>query len=285
MKEPAITGGLTASEQILMWCNRVANLSRVRWILAPIKLTATDKDATWADVTVAKLVVGATGQFTLSIGEGDRYVELKASTVFYGIIHSLFLRMWDRTEMDDTLETDENFEIVASTLKCIYDQTCRKCGSLNRVIFYQLKEGRAQRKLRIGPTSGTARTNKSVRETHSRPRLTSGSEMAAPTTTTLYGRRAAGGIGTGTMTLARGLAVAATGAADSASIKGGATGHFPDNTCRRTGPRAIDTRLRPALPRQRRRVVFLHSRHHCLCIKQSAQLRRLSLHGLAAHTT
>ena len=51
--------------------------------------------------------------------------------------------------MDDILETDENFEIVASTLKCIYDQTCRKCGSHNRVIFYQLKEGRTQRKLRI----------------------------------------------------------------------------------------------------------------------------------------
>eukprot|EP00439_Symbiodinium_sp_Y106_P019512 s3684_g2.t1 len=123
MKEPAITGGLTASEQILMWCNRVANLSRVPWILAPIKLTATDKDATWADVTVAKLVVGATGQFTLSIGEGDRYVELKASTVFYGIIHSLFLRMWDRTEMDDTLETDENFEIDVFSELCEYDET------------------------------------------------------------------------------------------------------------------------------------------------------------------
>ena len=98
MKEPAITGGRTASEQILMWRNRIANLSRVPWIFAPIKQTTTDKDATWADVTAAKLVVGVTGQLTLSIGEGDRYVELKAPTVFYGIIHSLFLHMWDRTE-------------------------------------------------------------------------------------------------------------------------------------------------------------------------------------------
>ena len=57
--------------------------------------------------------------------------------------------MWDRAEMDDILETDENFEIVASTFKCIYDQTCRKCGCLNRVIFYQLKDGRVQHKLRI----------------------------------------------------------------------------------------------------------------------------------------
>ena len=60
-------------------------------------------------------MVGATGQLTLSIGEGDRYVELKTSTVFYGIIHSLFSRMWDRSEMSEIPETDENFEIVAST--------------------------------------------------------------------------------------------------------------------------------------------------------------------------
>ena len=93
-------------------------------------------------------------QFTLAIGEGDRYVELKASTVFYGIIHSLFQRMWDREEMNDILETDENFEIVASTLKCIYDQTCRKCGGMNRVIFYQPKDGRVMRKLRIEHNKG-----------------------------------------------------------------------------------------------------------------------------------
>eukprot|EP00439_Symbiodinium_sp_Y106_P044436 s2868_g5.t1 len=85
MKEPAITGGLTASEQVTMWRNRIDTLSRVPWVFGPIQLTATDKGATWADVTAAKLVIGATGQFTLSIGEGTRYVELKAPTVYYGI--------------------------------------------------------------------------------------------------------------------------------------------------------------------------------------------------------
>ena len=147
-----------AQSRVVLWKHRVNSLRKVPWIFAPISLAATDKGATWADVTAAKLVVGATGQLTLSIGEGDRYVELKAPTNFNGIIHSLFSRMWDRREMHDILETDENFEIVASTMKCIYDQTCRKCVSDNRVIFYQLKEGRTQRKLRIehgkGDTQG-----------------------------------------------------------------------------------------------------------------------------------
>ena len=68
------------------------------------------------------------GQFTLSIGEGSRYVELKALTSFFGIIHSLFQHMWDRPEMSGILESDETFEIVASSIKCIYDQTCRRKG-------------------------------------------------------------------------------------------------------------------------------------------------------------
>ena len=35
------------------------------------------------------------------------------------IIHSLFQHMWDQDEMHYILETDENFEIVASTIQCI----------------------------------------------------------------------------------------------------------------------------------------------------------------------
>ena len=41
------------------------------------------------------------------------------------VIHSLFQHMWGQKEMDDTLEAGENFEIVASTVKCIYAQACR----------------------------------------------------------------------------------------------------------------------------------------------------------------
>eukprot|EP00439_Symbiodinium_sp_Y106_P005869 s1779_g1.t1 len=56
--------------------------------------------------------------------------------------------------MSGILETDENFEIVASTIKCIYDQTCRKCAGLNRTITYQPKDGRIQRKIRIEHNKG-----------------------------------------------------------------------------------------------------------------------------------
>ena len=135
--------------------------------------------------------------------------------------------------MDDILETDENFEIVASTLKCIYDQTCRKCGSQNRVIFYQLREGRVQRKLRIEhgkgdtrPTFGTARKNKSVKATRSRPRPTNDCEKEALATTTLGGQKVDGGTTTATMTLARDLAAADNGATDSIASKTGPRAFF-----------------------------------------------------------
>ena len=211
-----------------MWKHRVASLSRVPWIFAPIQQSATDKNATWADVTAAKLVVGATGQLTPSIGEGDRYVELKTSTVFYGIIHSLFSRMSDRSEMSEIPETDENFEILASTLKCIYDQTCRKCGSDNRVIFYQHKEGRTQRKLRIEhgmvilrPTFGIVKRSRSGWGTRSRLRQTNASAREVLATTTLGGQREDGGAVITKMTLARALAAAGNGATDSRAAQTG----------------------------------------------------------------
>ena len=75
------------------------------WIFEPIKLTATAKDATWADATAAKLVVGATGQFTLSIGEGSRYVELKAPTADTDWSH-LILGGWDVDTSKRVVEKD-----------------------------------------------------------------------------------------------------------------------------------------------------------------------------------
>ena len=51
--------------------------------------------------------------------------------------------------MHETLETHDNFEIVASTIKAIYDQTCRSCGLINRLIIYMPQEGKQVRKMRI----------------------------------------------------------------------------------------------------------------------------------------
>ena len=42
-----------------------------------------------------------------------------------------------------------NFEIVASTIKAIYDQTCRSCGLINRLVIYMPTEGKQVRKMRI----------------------------------------------------------------------------------------------------------------------------------------
>ncbi|CAE7366353.1 unnamed protein product [Symbiodinium sp. KB8] len=78
------------------------------------------------------------------LGEVDKYRVLPQITGFFGIISSLFKRLWDQAEMHDTLATDDNFEIVA-----IYDQTCRSCGLINRLIIYMPAEGKQVRKMRI----------------------------------------------------------------------------------------------------------------------------------------
>ena len=56
--------------------------------------------------------------------------------------------------MQETLETDDNFEIVASTIKAIYDQTCRSCGLINRLIIYMQKDGEQVRKMRVDHVVG-----------------------------------------------------------------------------------------------------------------------------------
>ena len=76
------------------------------------------------------------------------------------------------------------------------------------------------------PTSGTAKKSKSVKETHSRPRLTNDSEKEAPAMTTLGGRKVDGGTATATMTLARDLAAADNGATDSTASKTGPRAFF-----------------------------------------------------------
>ena len=75
--------------------------------------------------------------------------ELPLSTGFFGLIGSLFRGVWDQQDMEGILETDDNFEIVASTIKSIYDQTCRSCGLINRMIIFRPgKDGKVVRKLR-----------------------------------------------------------------------------------------------------------------------------------------
>ena len=52
--------------------------------------------------------------------------------------------------MPSLLGTDDNFEIPASTIKPIYDQTCRTCGVTNRmIIFMPNKDDTRVRKLKF----------------------------------------------------------------------------------------------------------------------------------------
>ena len=62
--------------------------------------------------------------------------------------------MWDRDEMAALLESDDNFEIVASTAKSIYDRTCRSCELDNRLIILQHKDGKVQRGMRVDHRAG-----------------------------------------------------------------------------------------------------------------------------------
>ena len=150
INEKAFSGGLKVSEQLRMWQDRIKILSSPPWILLPILQAVTDSGTTWADTMTARPIMGADGLLTIALGHGAGYRELPLLTGCFGLIGSLFQRLWDQPEMDDLLETDDNFEIVASTIKSICDHTCRSCGLINRIlIFMPDKSGKVVRKLRI----------------------------------------------------------------------------------------------------------------------------------------
>ncbi|CAE7259083.1 unnamed protein product [Symbiodinium sp. KB8] len=149
INEKAVLGGLKVSEQLKVWQDRIRILKKPPWIFAPLNLSKTIENTTWAEAMTARPVMGTDGLLTIAIGDGSSYKVLPKTTTYFGVIAALFKKLWDQAEMHETLETDDNFEIVASTVKAIYDQTCRTCGLINRLIIYMPKEGTKVRKMRI----------------------------------------------------------------------------------------------------------------------------------------
>ena len=149
INEKAVLGGLKVSEQLRVWQDRIRILKKPPWIFAPLNMCRTIDNTSWEEAMTARPEMGTDGLLTIAIGNGPTYRLLPKITSFFGIIAGLFKKLWDQPEMHETLETDDNFEIVASTIKAIYDQTCRTCGVNNRLVIYMPKDGQRVRRLRI----------------------------------------------------------------------------------------------------------------------------------------
>ena len=128
INEKPVTGSLNVSEQLRMWPDRIKILTNPPWVLTPILKAETDSGTTWANTMSPRPIVGSEGFFIIALGHGDNCRELPLITGFFGLLGALFKGLWGQAEMEDILETDDNFEVVASTIKPIYDQTCRSCA-------------------------------------------------------------------------------------------------------------------------------------------------------------
>ena len=149
INEKAVLGGLKVSEQLRVWQDRIRILKKPPWLFAPLNMCRTIDNTSWEEAMTARPEMGTDGLLIIAIGHGPTYRLLPKITSFFGVIAGLFRKLWDQPEMHETLETDDNFEIVASTIKAIYDQTCRTCGVNNRLVIYMPKDGKRVRKLRI----------------------------------------------------------------------------------------------------------------------------------------
>ena len=153
--EPLILSGLKSTELTTLWHRRIATLSKVPWIFGPLLLVRNVSHRTsWMEAMSARLADNDHGRLTVALAAPDGSQSHATITAYFGILGGLFRSMWDRTEMSALLETDDNFEIVASTAKSIYDRTCRACDLDNRLIFLQHIGGRVQRGMRIDHRAG-----------------------------------------------------------------------------------------------------------------------------------
>ncbi|OLQ14331.1 hypothetical protein AK812_SmicGene1531 [Symbiodinium microadriaticum] len=142
------------SDEMFTWVHALATILVIneKAVLGGLKVSEqlkTIENTTWAEAMTARPVMGTDGLLTIAIGDGPSYKVLPKITSYFGVLAALFKKLWDQAEMHETLETDDNFEIVASTVKAIYDQTCRSCGVINRLIIYMQKDGKKVRKMRI----------------------------------------------------------------------------------------------------------------------------------------
>ena len=140
--------------------------------------------------------------------------------------------MWDRSEMSEILETDENFEIVASTLKCIYDNLRSNMPEVRKrqprhllpstkKAAHSASSESSTAKVILRPTFGIVKRSRSGWGTRSRLRQTNASAREVLATTTLGGQREDGGAVITKMTLARAPAAAGNGATDSRAAQTG----------------------------------------------------------------
>ena len=126
---PPVLGGLTAAEQQPLWTSRVDALKEVPPLFAAIRQCVTDSGGTWDAIATARRTMSAEGKAVVATGHGASYKELDRATQVHGLIGSLFCKMWDHPDLARHLQTYEDFDLVASTILTIYNETAKASGT------------------------------------------------------------------------------------------------------------------------------------------------------------
>ena len=92
----------------------------------------------------------------MATGSGASYKELDRATQVHGLIGSLFCKMWDHPDLVRHLRTYDDFDLVASTILTIYNETAKASGLGARMMKYVAKRPGEEppRKMRIEHSKG-----------------------------------------------------------------------------------------------------------------------------------
>ena len=81
------------------------------------------------------------GHVTVATRYGDTYVELKKPTIIHGLAGALFQAMWWRP---DNLASWKRFDLFASTVITVHNQSAREAGLYTRMIRCQYPDKRVR---------------------------------------------------------------------------------------------------------------------------------------------
>ncbi|CAE6971171.1 DBP2 [Symbiodinium sp. CCMP2592] len=134
LASPAIFGGLTELEQKPLWATRVEALRRVPRLFEAIKVVKTESGLTWETAVSARRVLTQDGRVTIAMGIGSSYTELATPTKAHDLVAALFNKMWEEPSLARLFPTHAHFDLVATTIRIIYNYASESAGLSSRMI-------------------------------------------------------------------------------------------------------------------------------------------------------
>ena len=129
--------GLELEELTKLWQKRMTIWAAPPRLFSGITRTVTkgESQVSWQTAMCAKLVVGTNGLVAVAIKKNEAYETFENGTALQGALASLFRNMWESPPLCDLIKNKATFNLIATSVKAVYDHTAKQAGLLARLVI------------------------------------------------------------------------------------------------------------------------------------------------------